>query len=52
MKDERTHHGAMDKSQLEQQICDSMSIFCIVRKTGHILPPLLDFTAGRQGAVW
>ena len=28
MKDERTHHGTMDK----QQICVSTSIFCVVRK--------------------
>ena len=32
MKDERTHHDAMDKSLSEQQICDSTSRFCIARK--------------------
>ena len=40
MKDERTDHGAMDKSLLEQQICVSALIFCIVKKTGPILPTL------------
>ena len=28
----KTHHGAEDKSQLEQQICGSALIFYIVRK--------------------
>ena len=48
MKDERTHHGAMDESYLEQQICDSASIFHIVKKTGPILPPLVGLMASRQ----
>ena len=49
MKDERTHHGAMDKSLSEQQICISTSIFCIGRKTGPILLPLVSLMAAREG---
>ena len=43
MKDERTRHGAS-----EQQICVSMLILCIVRKTGPIFLPLVGLMAGKQ----
>ena len=48
MKDERTHHGTMDKSLSEQQICVSVLISCIVRKNDPILLLLVGLTAGRQ----
>ena len=49
MKDKRTCYGTMDKSKSEQQMGDSVSIFCIVIKTGPILPPLWVLQqAGRQ----
>ena len=47
MKDKRTYYGTMNKSQSDQQICDSMLISCIVRKTGPILSPLVVLMAGR-----
>ena len=40
MKDEMAHHGAMDKSYSEQQICVSASIFCIVRKNWPYRPTI------------
>ena len=40
MKDKMTHYDSMDK---QQQICGSVSVFCIVRKTGTML---LGLTAG------
>ena len=46
MKIERTHHGAVDKSSSELQIRGSALIFCIVRKTGPMLLPLVGLTAG------
>ena len=46
MKDKRTHYGTVDKS--EQQICGSTVIFCIVRNTGPMFPPLVGLMAGRQ----
>ena len=53
-EDERTHHGTMDKSSLEQPIFVSESTFCIVRKNWPILQPLVGLIrqegrqAGRQ----
>ena len=47
MKDERTYHGAMDKSWSEQQICVSASIFCIVRKNWPY-PPTASRCYGRK----
>ena len=45
MKDERNHHGAMDKPQ---QICIlSVSIFCIVRKN-WLYPPTASGSYSRQ----
>ena len=38
IKDENTRHGTMDKSQSEEQICVSVSIFCIVRKNWPYYP--------------
>ena len=46
-KDESTLYSALDRSYLEQQICGSALIFCIVRKTGPMLPLLMGFMAGR-----
>ena len=40
MKDKRIHHGTMDNSFSEQQICVSVWIFCVMRKIGPILPLL------------
>ena len=50
MKDERTHHGAMDKSLSEQHVCISTSIFCIVRKNWPY-PPTASGSYGRE-AGW
>ena len=43
MKDERIYHGTIDKSQ---KFYVSTLIICIVRKTGLILPSLVDL--GRE----
>ena len=48
MKDVRTHHDTMGKSISEEQIRVTASIFCIGRKTGPILLPLVGLTAGRD----
>ena len=47
MKDEKTHHGATEKSLSEQQTCVRALIFYIVRKTGPILLLLVGLMAGR-----
>ena len=47
MKDERAHHGAIDKSYLEQQICVSALTFCILWKNWPY-PPTSSGTYGRQ----
>ena len=47
-----THHGTMDKSLSEQKICVSVSIFCIVKKTGPILLSLVGLTLGMQAGGW
>ena len=47
MNDENTYHGAVDRSYLEQQICGSSSIFCIVRKNWAHAPT----TSGSYGRL-
>ena len=49
MKDERTQYGAVDKSQLVQQIYDSASISFAVRKNWAHSPTLV---AGRKNKIW
>ena len=48
MKDERTHHGAMDKDLSEQKICVRASIFCVVRKNWLYSLRFCGKQAGRQ----
>ena len=50
MKDERNHHGAVDKSFSEQQIRIVDANYIFARKIGpvHVAEP--DLTAGRQVA--
>ena len=47
IKDERKDHGAVDKSSLEQQICESANYTLIVRKTRALDLVLPGLSAGR-----
>ena len=47
VKNKKTHYGAIDKSQLEQQIRGSMNISCIVTKNWSY-PPTTSGSYGRQ----
>ena len=50
MKDERTHHGGMDKEQRSEQRSMLAHQFSVLgEKTGPILLPLVGLTAGREG---
>ena len=55
MKDERTYHDALDKSQSEQHTCVGVLIFCVFRMNWPYPPTtsgsyglLVGLAAGRQ----
>ena len=46
MKDERIHHGTLDKPYwIKQQICVNAVLSSVMRKTGLLLPLLVGLTA-------
>ena len=50
MKDDRNHHGAVDKSYLEQRIHIVDANYIFVRKIGPVHVPELGLTADRWQA--
>ena len=48
LKDEKKHHGAVDKSSSEQQFCNRTRLPLLCEKSGAILLVLMGFTTGRR----